>query len=285
MVDESTPLNAATATAAATAVAANVTTTADGHVKVGGVDVDTKAIKAAAAAVLTKENADKAKVFAKAQYDKLKKIASDGNMSLTFLALVGGVAMMVTSIMGVVGRFLTLSWIGALFDVYIFFFGVLVVFLEWKKFPGRDKYNMVIHTYFHFLDYIWGRGVLYFVAGSLQFSLFGLLDLAVGGFMCFVGILYIIVGKIAHTKFVNAKEAMLSEHTIAAKFNEADVEDKGSINLEQFEIMTKSLGMELEKREVEIAFLEIPKVSDKEDRITLESFKNWWTKADTLDFV
>mmetsp|Transcript_14403 Transcript_14403/g.19241 ORF Transcript_14403/g.19241 Transcript_14403/m.19241 type:complete len:104 (-) Transcript_14403:238-549(-) len=103
--------------------------------------------------------------------------------------------------------------------------------------------------------------------------------------MCFVGILYIIVGKIAHTKFVNAKEAMLSEHTIAAKFNEADVEDKGSINLEQFEIMTKSLGMELEKREVEIAFLEIPKVSDKEDRITLESFKNWWTKADTLDFV
>uniref|UniRef100_A0A7S2E0M5 EF-hand domain-containing protein n=1 Tax=Helicotheca tamesis TaxID=374047 RepID=A0A7S2E0M5_9STRA len=247
----------------------------------GGINTET--VKKVAENVLTRENAEKAKTFVVGQVDKLKTMASDGDLSLRFLAYLGGIAMVVTSILGLLGRILTFKIIHIVFDIYTIFLGVLVLFLEWDGFPQKEKYDVYIKRYFHFLDFVWGRGIVYFVAGSIQFSMLSLLDLVVGGFMMALGVLYIIVGKATADKLKAVHKAVYSDHAIASKFKKADAEGTGTINVEQFGNLIKSFGMELEKRETEIAFLEIPKAKGAGDRIDLEGFKSWWTKSDSVE--
>ena len=67
-------------------------------------------------------------------------------------------------------------------------------------------------------------------AGSLMFSQFNLFDMAVGGWMCFVGFTAVVVGQHTANKLTDLKAKMASESVVKAKFNEMDKDGSGGLD-------------------------------------------------------
>jgi Ca2+-binding EF-hand superfamily protein len=109
------------------------------------------------------------------------------------------------------------------------------------------------------------------------------MDYAVGGFMCLVGILYVCVGRSTTKKLKEMRQSELSERTLHAKFFEVDPEQTGFIGLEQFRVLVNSIGLDMNRRQSEAAFMHIEKVDD--EQITFEEFFGWWSEFDDSDAI
>jgi hypothetical protein len=112
------------------------------------------------------ENASWAGKLATDKIAEVKQMARDGDLSIRLLAQLGGLAMMFLSIMGFIMKIVNMEFLGALVEVYTFLMGLVVIILESKAFPRR--FEQSLNKYCLFLRFVWGRGCLYFVAGSLQ---------------------------------------------------------------------------------------------------------------------
>lgn len=233
-----------------------------------------------ASTLLTKENAEVAGNFAKEKFLELRKQASDGDFSIRLLALLGGIVLIGLSATEFLGKVLTLHIIAALIEVYTFLLGVVVLILEGKGqipfFP--DQLAATIQKYALILRYVWGRGALYFVAGTLQLSQLGLFDLIGGGFMTFVGVVYIIVGTKAQSKLRELKNSTIPESTLKAKFQQATSKNTDKLDLTSFKTLVLTLGLHLNRREAETAFLIVDQ--DDDGLISYTEFQAWWQALD-----
>lgn len=255
-VNSSTPLSSSD----------NVTSTIGHHV--GGIVLNPENASAAA---------NQAGTFAKEQAEEVKRLASEGDFSIRLFALLGGLAMIVTSILGFIGKFVTLRWVNAIIAVYCFFFGIIMVMLEGRRIPFAKKLEGSLYKYALFLKYVWGRGLLYFVAGTLQISSGGLLELIVGAFVAIVGIAFIIVGRLSAKKLKSLKTSAFSENTLRAEFTDA-AGGASHVNMVQFKVLCDSLNVDLNRRELEATWMEVEKAD--RDEVTFREFKIWWDGAD-----
>mmetsp|Transcript_24248 Transcript_24248/g.57415 ORF Transcript_24248/g.57415 Transcript_24248/m.57415 type:complete len:293 (-) Transcript_24248:209-1087(-) len=252
-----------------------------------------------ASAAFTKENFEAAGQFTKEKASELKREAQDGDNSLRFLALMGGMASIVVGILELVTRFMRLDIVGALIDLYIILLGVLVVLLEGKKMFLSAGAVEKIHKYALFLRFVWGRGAIYFVCGTLMLYQIDLLNLIVGCYMCFVGGLYIFVGQRTATKLKSLRKSIYSEHDLRTKYLQADINGDG-LNLQQFRGLCVSLGLDLTRRETEAAFQHIQNKSktttssataataastSTEAKLTYEDFQQWWSSTEAEDVI
>ncbi|CAM9879711.1 unnamed protein product, partial [Choristocarpus tenellus] len=57
----------------------------------------------------------------------------DGPISIRILSYIGGIMMVVLGFFSFFGAFFTLNPVGALVQIYLFFFGWLIVFMEAKN--------------------------------------------------------------------------------------------------------------------------------------------------------
>jgi COPI associated protein len=255
------------------------------------------------AAAFSKEGLEAAGQFTKEKASELKREAQDGDNSLRFLALVGGMACVVVGLLELVTRFMRLDIVGAMIDAYIILLGVLVVLLEGKKMFLSAGVVEKIHKYALFLQFVWGRGAVYFICGTLQLYQLDLLNLIVGCYMCFVGGLYIVVGNRTATKLKALRKTIYSEHDLRTKYVQADIEGDG-LNLQQFRGLCVSLGLDLTRRETEAAFQHIQSKSlsssssaqQKQQqnglpsnytdvKLTYEDFQRWWSSTDAEDVI
>jgi hypothetical protein len=208
---------------------------------------------------LTSQHVADASSVAKHTAKDVQRNLSEGNWSLHLLALMGGLAMVVFSTLSLVGHVLTLSWLTAVFYVYYtFFLGIIIDILKsGPKFLFFCRLENGLYKNALFLKYVWGRGIVYFVAGTLQVSKRSLVDFAIGAYVCFVGIMYILVGHQAANKLANVCRSSIKPEQLQIAFAEADKDGQGSLTLDQFNELTISLDLDLSKREVEAAFLQI----------------------------
>jgi COPI associated protein len=215
--------------------------------------------------------------FAKEQVDEVKRLTSEGDLSIRLLAMIGGLAMVVVSILGFIARILTFHWLNALLSIYTFILGLIMLLLEGKAIPFSKAWEETIVKYALFLKFVWGRGCLYFVAGTLTISGGGLIEALVGLVVALVGLAFIIIGRRSAKKLEELKKSQFSETTIKAEFDAAS----GSLsylNVSQFQNLVHSLNVDFNRREAETAFMQIEK-KDKE-KLTFTEFKNWWNDLD-----
>jgi hypothetical protein len=231
-----------------------------------------------AQSTFTKENLEAAGTYTKEKAIELKKETQDGDHSLKLLALIGGFACVVVGVLELVSRFLRLDIVGALIDCYIIVLGLIVIVLEGKNKLLSARFVERIHKYALFLKFLWGRGVLYFVVGTLQLYQIDLLNLISGGYMCFVGVLYILVGRRTANKLKTLKKYIYSEDTLRTKYQEANIEGDG-LNLSQFRGLCFNLGLDVTRRETEAAFDYISTKSNG-DKLSYEDFQAWWNESD-----
>jgi hypothetical protein len=236
------------------------------------------AISSFAQSVFTKENIEHIGRAAKEQAVELKKEAQYGDNSLRVLAFIGGVALVIVAGYEIFGELLRFNIIGAVIEIYTLLIGVLVIILE-----GKNTFLSVgavekIHKYALFLKFLWGRGCLYFICGTLQLYLSNLLNILCGAYMCFVGVLFIFIGQRTAYKLRGLRKSLFTEAALHKKFAESDLDGDGGLNLQQFQNLILSLGLDLTRRETEAAFNHIHK--SQSEKLCFEEFHQWWTDTD-----
>lgn len=229
--------------------------------------------------VFTKENFEKAGKAAKEKASEVRTQAQEGDQSLRLLALLGGLVVIVVSGMEIVGKILTFNIIGALIEFYTLLLGVVVVILEGKSVFLSTGAVQKIHKYALFLKFLWGRGCLYFICGTLQLYQLDLWNLVSGVFMCFVGILFVFVGQRTSYKLKALRKSLYSEQTLHEKFVQADLDGDGGLDLHQFRTLTLTLGLDMTRRETEGAFGHMHSTQNGE-KLTYDEFKAWWNETE-----
>lgn len=232
--------------------------------------------------LFSKENLDKAQTTAKTHLDQLAQSAREGDVSIRLLALLGGAALVIYSTLGFITHVLMLQFVRALVEIYTLVLGVIILVLESRQLHLPEAFLNRLYKYALFLKFVWGRGCLYFVAGSLQLTQGSLIDVGIGAFVMFVGALYIVVGRQTAQKLRDLRQNLYSEDTLRTKFREADTTGTGKLTMDQFRTLTASLGMNLHRREVEAAFLHLDR--DDSGALSFEDFKNWWTNCGSEQF-
>jgi uncharacterized membrane protein YuzA (DUF378 family) len=234
-----------------------------------------------AKSTFTKQNIEAATIYTKEKAVELKQQAQDGDHSLRFLGIIAGLGCIVVGFLELITRFMRFDLVGALIDFYIIVLGFIVFMLEGKHSLLPAQFVDNVNKYALFLKFLWGRGALYFVIGTIQLYQFDLLNLIAGGYMCVVGVVYILVGKRTAAKLRTLRKYMYSEQTMREQFNEADVERDG-LDVAQFRTLCFNLGLDLTQRECEAAFGRIKSKSNSQ-RLKYEDFQAWWNEAADVD--
>uniref|UniRef100_A0A7S2UAN7 EF-hand domain-containing protein n=1 Tax=Attheya septentrionalis TaxID=420275 RepID=A0A7S2UAN7_9STRA len=224
---------------------------------------------------------EKVKEATKETVDAITKAVNsakgDAPLSFRLMVVLGGTAMIVTNFFSIFGRFLTLNLTGAIISLYCVIFGLIIVLLE----SGTSMPESVvssIHEYAKFLEFTWGRGLLYILSGTLQLSNWGPIDLIVGWLMTILGVFAIIVGVSTAKKLKELTAAIETEEDLKKRWSEADADGDGSLDAKELYDFAEKAGLKLSKYEIATAFSTIDKNFD--DLLQFEEFYEWWNKDD-----
>lgn len=223
------------------------------------------------------ENLEQVQSVAASRFVDLRQSALDGDVSFRLLALAAGAALVVSALLGMLSHFVFFQLTAVLIEGYVLILGIIAIVLESKQVMLPERFLKQLYKYALFLRFVWGRGCLYFVAGTLQLSLGSLTDVIVGACVCLLGVCFIMVGIRTAAKLHQARTLLTSEHTLRSKFREACGPGKDSLDLRSFSELLASLGVPVTKRESEAAFLHLNTNDDSE--LTYDEFKTWWGLA------
>lgn len=243
----------------------------------------TSKVSALASALFSKENVASVGQVVGEKFNELKKQAEDGDHSLRLLALLGGVILMVVASMEFAGKIVMFAFVGALIELYSFGIGIMIIVLESKNLLLSEGLQAWIFKYALFLKFLWGRGCLYFFVGTLQLYHMDLWNFIAGGYMCAIGALMILVGHRTAYKLKNMRKSLYSTHELQAKFTQNDLDGDGGLNVQQFRMLTLSLGLDMTRRETEAAFNHMKKTSS--EKLSYDEFHAWWTNTEMVDNV
>jgi len=219
----------------------------------------------------SKTNENKVKEGAR----KLFNITREGPLSFRILAFLGGIGMIVAGLIDIIAdSIVTFNPAGLLVALYAFIFGILICAIEGKRFDIPDHIEKTAKFYFRILDYTWGRGGLYAFAGSLLHTQPSKVNVGVGVYMIFVGVVALISSLAAGKKLAEVREALDSKRELRNMFDMHDADGNGSLKPAEFAGLCSDLGVVVSYQELVACFNAIDKNDD--DKVTYDEMVAWW---------
>jgi hypothetical protein len=136
------------------------------------------------------------------------------------------------------------------------------------------RMNAGVRWHAKFLEFTWGRGLLYFFVGSLQATNHNLLDWAVGGFMMLAGVTALLSGIATANDLRRFKSSIANERDLKEKWRRYDADGDGTLDAKELATFVKESGVRMTRNEIASAFLVLDKNFD--DKISYEEFYFWW---------
>lgn len=141
----------------------------------------------------------------------------------------------------------------------------------------RAHVRNVMTRNFNILRFVWGRGILYIIVGTINVAQTWIITMASGGFMILLGIISIFVGVHASRKFAALRNSLADESYLLLLFSYYDSDSDGYLDANQFTNLLSYLGMEVDDRYALKAFNAIDRNGDR--RIAFDEFNHWWTSG------
>lgn len=204
------------------------------------------------------------------------QLVKEGRFTIHVFAFLGGIALVISSIIDTVESFINNDAAEVMISFYTLCLGCLIIVVEGSRkisFPKAWMYK--IKFYFRIVDYAWGRGCLYCLAGSLQFTIQNIVNSCVGAYMLFIGAFAILSSFGAGLKLAELHAEIDNMRDLKSCFNQFDVDSNESLNSKEFALLMCDLGVDCTYYELEGCFNAIDKNDD--ERISYDEFKEWWT--------
>lgn len=214
--------------------------------------------------------------YLKRQGANLARISREGPLSFRILAFLGGILMVVASVVTFIESIVPVSLPGMLIAIYAFLFGVLIIVIEGKVFEVPEEMRRTAKFYFRVVDFTWGRGCIYAFAGSLLLTQPSRLNVIVGFFLIGVGIVAIISSVGAGMKLMQLRIELDSKRDLKREFQQHDFNGDGALIVNEFASFCSDLGVDVTYQELVACFNAIDKNDD--ERITYDELSNWWTQ-------
>lgn len=216
---------------------------------------------------------------------------ANGNASIRVMALACGIALLIDSVVSVIGHFFTLHFINALLDFYAFCFGAAAVVMESDReaVPYASTLRGIIGKNIAVVRTVTGRGLFYGVAASLEIAQ-GLQDSSksainrstiIGYVMLFVGVAYVFLGRQAEKKLTKLRNQAWPERKVKNMFKKYDIDGSDRIEFEEFYKLLKDLNVDLAMQEAELMYLSLDK--DMNHGLKYEEFQKFWTNSSELN--
>jgi hypothetical protein len=211
-----------------------------------------------------------------ASAQKIQKARMEGPLTYRVMAFMGGLAMIFSNGIAILDRFFSFRFASAMIALYNCIFGILIATIEG---PGvcSNRLGKGIRYYAKFLEYTWGRGLLYFFCGSLQISNVNMLDWCVGGWMIVVGLTAIGVGVATQRQMRLLKFSIKSEEDLKEKWKLFDASGDNMLDIKELTAFSKSAGVDMTRNEIAATFMALDRNFD--DKIAYEEFYTWWSNS------
>ena len=162
------------------------------------------------------------------------KLAEQGPVVIQILAFVGGLAMVLTSLIDFqmeLQKGEAISRAFAIISIYTWAFGFFIMGMEGRVLMIEvQSLQMMISNYMKVFRFVWGRGLFYIFAGSLQYCLSAPFCTVCGGYIMILGIAMVASGAY----FTHSLNLESGDGEIHAKFDFHDHDHNGYISKEQF---------------------------------------------------
>ena len=136
--------------------------------------------------VMTKENLENVSKVAAERFDELSTSLIKGDTSIRVMAIIAGAAIIFWGFSTFLGYLFGLNLNGAVMQLYTIILALVLLALEVPQISSKipEGSKEMLYRYCLFIKYIWGRGIVLFVSGTLQFAQGGVVNWCIGG--CFV---------------------------------------------------------------------------------------------------
>ena len=106
--------------------------------------------------------------------DKSKALVKAGskiNLPLQFLAILGGIALVISGLETLITDLIVLDFNDAIFEVQLLTLGFIIIVLESdKKFEWSQRFGEFIDNYVSILAFVSGRGIFYILIGTVKLT-------------------------------------------------------------------------------------------------------------------
>jgi len=224
-----------------------------------------------------------------AQLIQWKFAAEQGSVGLRVPAVIGSVGLMITT----VASFLLSIGDGSSFSQVMspshvicafitFMMAVLICIIDGRTRYARDPLGCramlrnVMTRHLNVLKLVWGRGLLYGVAGMLSIALENYYSYVSGGLMVVLGITAFFIGSRASKQLRTLRRAMSDEEYLMELFMRYDSNNDGMLNRTDFAQFILDLGLEFDDLYTLKAFSTID--LDNDQRVEFRDFVRWWSQ-------
>jgi len=213
---------------------------------------------------------------------KWKFEAEEGSAFIRVPAFFGALALMTTAIVALVLYPDAWTSHSIVMSVGVIIMSVFILildgrFLATNPLSARAHLRNVMTRNFNIFRYLWGRALLYIVAGTLNVAQWFLITICSGAFLIFVGVVALFVGIHASRKFSALRNSLADESYLLLVFSNYDHDGDGCLAPHEFALLLADLGMELDDRYTLKAFNVID--CDNDRKISFEEFNHWWASG------
>jgi hypothetical protein len=164
--------------------------------------------------------------------------------------------------------------------VHTWILSLLIIVLEARVIGIRDPTNFrarirgVITRYINVTRLVWGRGLLYIYAGSMNLTIDDNYVVYTAFPLMVLGVIAIGTGAHASYNLDRMKSSLTDEAFLWSKFEVNDCDNNNKIDVNGFAELLWSLGLEFDDVYTFKAFQQIDK--NRDNKISFEQFKTWW---------
>jgi multisubunit Na+/H+ antiporter MnhB subunit len=209
-------------------------------------------------------------------YAGRKEFSTVGNVNFRILAFAGGVSVILTSSLSIAICIAHWGILEMMIYIYTLLFGVLICVLE-GQFIKNETVNIIRSGAIEglpVLKYLWGRGVLYMLSGSLQLSHFSSMNVLSGAYLIGVGFLFVTIGMHTRRRLKKLKKSLKDVKVLKRQFNRFDRDGDGVLDMDEFGAFVANLtGDDMDEDELEGTFGAID--SQGKGYVTLEELQAW----------